>query len=230
MYPKLRFTTFADMNPTLIYCYDAYCGWCYGFSKVITHIDTLYSKHMAIEVLSGGMILPASPIHISATAAYIQKAYPQVEKTTGVTFGPDFLWHINNPEESDWFPNSEKPAIAMCIFKDWYPEKQVAFAADLQYALHFEGRDLTDNAAYLHLISKYNLNEVDFFEKLASDAYKQKARYEFQLCKQLQVTGFPCLLLQTSEQKFFLIANGYTPIEEVVKRINATLLSLTSPN
>ena len=166
-------------NPVLFYCYDAYCGWCYGFSDVMKQVDAQFSKYMPIEVLSGGMILPEKPVHIGATAAYIESAYRTVEEHTGVKFGDDYLWHINNPDDSDWYPNSEKPAIALCILKEYYPEKQVSFAADMQYALHFEGRDLTDNESYRHLVEKYGINEEAFFTKLESDEYKEKAYYEF---------------------------------------------------
>jgi len=101
----------------LVYCYDAYCGWCYGFSVVMKRIAEEYKETIAVEVLSGGMILPEEPIHISATATYIQKAYPRVEELTGISFGKDYLWHIENPDKSDWFPHSEKPSIALSIFK-----------------------------------------------------------------------------------------------------------------
>ncbi|MFX5956882.1 hypothetical protein ABTF01_21030, partial [Acinetobacter baumannii] len=83
--------------------------------------------------------------------------------------------HINNPELSDWYPNSEKPAIALCIFKEIYPDKQVQFAGDLQYALHFEGRDLTDNESYRHLLEKYSIQPEMFYEKLSSELYKEQA-------------------------------------------------------
>lgn len=61
------------MAPILIYCYDAYCGWCYGFSPVMKKIFEEYSGTMTFEVLSGGMVLPEKPVHIAASAGYIQK-------------------------------------------------------------------------------------------------------------------------------------------------------------
>lgn len=209
--------------PTLIYCYDAYCGWCYGFSQVMKKINSEFKNKLEIEVLSGGMILPEEPVHISATAGYIAKAYKIAEELTGVKFGEDYLWHINHPDISDWYPNSEKPAIALCIFKEYYPEQQVSFAADLQYALHYEGRDLTDNEAYHHLLEKYNLPDEIFFEKLKDPSYKEMAYYEFALCKQLQVTAFPAVLLQISETKFYLAARGYTNYETLLQRIQNML-------
>ncbi len=154
-------------------------------------IATLYADRFHFEVLSGGMILPDSPRPISAMAKYIKGAYKSVEELTGIKFGEDYLWHIFNAGQSDWFPNSEKPAIALCIFKEIHPDLQVFFAADLQYALHFEGRDLCDNEAYRHLLEKYGIDTDFFYKKLASEEYKEKAWYEFALCKQLQVTGYP---------------------------------------
>jgi putative protein-disulfide isomerase len=211
------------MKPVLIYCYDAYCGWCYGFSAVMKKLNAEYASSMEIEVLSGGMVLPEKPVHISATAGYIQQAYKTVEAYSGIEFGSDYLWHINNPDLSDWFPNSEKPAIAMCVFKEYYPDRQVEFAADLQIALHYEGRDLTDDAAYEHLLEKYSIQPEAFYSKLKSEEYKEKAHYEFALCKQLKATGFPYLLIQTSETKFHLVARGYTSFEDLKTRIDAVL-------
>ena len=216
------------MKPILFYCYDAYCGWCYGFSPVIKKLTENYSDRVEFEVLSGGMIVPEQPVPISATAHFIDKAYPTVEELTGIKFGTDFLWHIKHPELSDWFPNSEMAAIAMCIFKELYPHRQVEFAADLQYALNFEGRDLTDKEAYRHLLEKYSINEEAFYEKLNSDVFKEQAHYEFQLCKQLQVTGFPCVLIQIAETKFHLLARGYTNYEDLSTRLEAVLKEINA--
>lgn len=215
------------MKTVLIYCYDAYCGWCYGFSPVIKEIFSVYKHLINFEVLSGGMILPDRPVHISATASYIQKAYSQVETITGIKFGQDYLWHVNNPDKSDWYPNSEKPAIAMCIFKDYFADRQVNFATDLQYALHWEGRDLDDDEAYRHLLLQYNIPSGEFYDKLHSDDYKEKAYYEFALVKQLQVTGYPCVFIQASDSKFFLAARGYTHFDDLKKRIENILKEIT---
>ena len=198
------------MKGMLYYCYDAYCGWCYGFSAVMNEVAVEYADRFETEVLSGGMIITNKPRHISVTAGYIQKAYKTVEEGTGVTFGEDYLWHIFNPDKSDWFPSSLKPAVALCIFKEYFPHLQIQFTSDLQYSLHYEGRDLCDDEAYRHLLAKYQLPEEDFFKKLRSEEYNQKAQTEFALVKQLQVTGYPTVLFQVNKTKFYLLTRGYT--------------------
>lgn len=209
--------------PTFIYCYDAYCGWCYGFSEVIKKVYSEYKTRLNFEVISGGMVLPEQPVSIAATAKYIESAYPKVEEITGIKFGEDYLWHIKHPDISDWFPNSEKPAIALCVFKDYYPDQQVSFAADLQYALHFEGRDLTDDESYKLLLEKYNIPEEAFYEKLYDEEYKKQAYSEFDFCRQLKVTAFPAVFVQLNETKFYMVARGYTDFETLNERIQNVL-------
>lgn len=214
-------------KPTIIYCYDAYCGWCYGFSKVMTSLYEEYKDRFDFEVLSGGMIPKESAQHIGVMASYIDGAYLRVEEMTGVKFGEDYLWHIKNPDKSDWFPHSEKPAIALAIYRDYHPDDAVLFAADLQYALHYEGRDLTDDEAYRHLLEKYNIPAEEFYEKLHSEVYLDKARHDFSLVKQLQVTGFPAVLLQVDELKFYLLGRGYTDHDTMKQRFDQVIRELS---
>jgi putative protein-disulfide isomerase len=211
------------MTPILFYCYDAYCGWCFGFSPVMSSIAATYRNRMQFEVLSGGMILPERPTPIGITAGYIQQAYRQVESRTGVKFGTDFLWHIFNPDKSDWFPNSEKPAIALCVFKEFRPDLQLEFATALQRALHVEGRDLVDDESYRHMLAMFAVPELDFYRKLHSEEYRNRAYEEFALVKRLGITGFPTLLLQRDASRLYVVAQGYTQAEQVEEQIEKTL-------
>ena len=111
----------------------------------------------------------------------------------------------------------------MVIFKEYYLERSIEFACDLQTALHAEGRDLTDNEAYRHLLEKYKIDATEFYKKLGEESYKEKAYYEFALVKQLQVNGFPTVFIQTGEQKFIMVARGYTDYENLEERIREVL-------
>lgn len=214
--------------PTLIYCYDAYCGWCYGFSPIIKKIATEYNNKLDVEVLSGGMMVGEQVMPIEKIGPYIASSYLRVEELTGIKFGEDFLWHCKNPGESDWVMNSEKPAIALCIIKEHSPKRQLEFAGDLQYALNYEGRDLDDDEAYRHLLDKYKIQADVFYTKLKSEEYKEMAYYEFSLMKQLQVNGYPTVFIQTGELKFVMIARGYTDYETVKNRVDNVLNEMDS--
>ncbi len=69
-----------------------------------------------------------------------------------------------------------------------------------------------------------------FYEKLKSEAYKEKAHYEFALCKQLQVTGFPMVFIQANETKFYLVAKGYTSFDNIDDRIQNVIKEIAQNN
>jgi putative protein-disulfide isomerase len=62
----------------------------------------------------------------------------------------------------------------MAVFRDYFPDDTIVFAADLQKSLHLEGRDLTDNEAYRHLLIKYGIPEDEFYTKLTVQNTKRK--------------------------------------------------------
>ncbi|MFN5054992.1 MAG: DsbA family protein [Bacteroidota bacterium] len=211
------------MRPRIIYCYDAYCGWCYGFSPVIKELWIRHRNRFEFETISGGMIPAESAKHISHIAGFIQGAYKNVEELSGIQFGEDYLWHIFNPDKSDWFPCSEMPAIAMAVFREYHPDRTIEFAADLQYGLHYEGRDLTDREAYRHLTVKYEIPTAAFYEKLKAAQYKEAAQYDFALTQQLKVNGFPTVFMQVSDAKLYMITRGFTALDAMEERIDKIL-------
>jgi putative protein-disulfide isomerase len=102
----------------------------------------------------------------------------------------------------------------------------VQIASDIQYALFQEGRDLTDKEAYRHLLHQYNIEEKLFYERLKNPAYKEEAFEEFNLSKQLKVTGYPQLLCQLSASKYQLVASGYTDENSIANRLQQILKTI----
>ena len=222
--------TFFMMQPVIFYCFDAYCSWCFGFTTVLKSLNEALGKDILFEVLPGGMILPKTPKHISTIAEFLLKTSVDVTNATGVSFGEDYLWHIRNPDESDWYPSSEKPSIALTVFKEYHPEKQIDFAIDMQYALFVEGRDLCDDEAYRHLLFKYKIPPQGFFERMRNVKFKEKVFSDFETVKKLHVSGYPCLLLQESEARLYVVSNGYADYDSIMLNINTVLNQIKSNN
>ena len=211
---------------SIIYVYDALCGWCYGFSPVIKKVFEKYQTQFNFEVISGGMILGEREGPIGEVAAYIKDAYKTVENTTGVKFGEIFVNEVL--EDGKLYFSSEKPSIALSVFKTIYPQKAIPFAHDLQSAIYYDGLDLSKDESYIVLAEKYQINGHEFIEKLNAEEFKQAAYYDFALAKQLQVTGYPAVLIKTGESNFYMIAKGYTDLESIELRIQNVLKETTS--
>ncbi len=203
------------MKPIIYYAYDALCGWCYGFSPVIKKVFEQYRSQINFEVLSGGMITGERVGEIKKMAPYILNAYKRVEELSGVTFGEGFLDVI---KEGSTVFSSEKPGIAMTIFKEYQPENSILFAHDLQYALNYYGYDLNKIDSYLPLIEKYGFNKNEFLIKMNSEKYKTKTYAEFKLVSEMGISGFPTTFIKKDE-KYFVLARGFQNFEIIDENI-----------
>ena len=211
----------------IIYVYDAHCSWCFAFSTVMQQIQQKYQSDFDFEVISGGMV-------IGDDIGELAKRYPpemllgvygRIHEMTGTVFSKEYLAKVKTGEV---YINSEIPAIALSIFKEKDSERAVDFAHSIQEQLFSKAKSVNDDAIYSTLAEEYGLDGNDFLSKMKDEKYEEAARYDFALSKQLQVTGYPQVLVQTEESKFYLIAKGYTPfkdldgrVEDIIKHLQA---------
>jgi putative protein-disulfide isomerase len=203
-------------KPRIVYIYDALCGWCYGFSPVIRELHTHYQDQFDFEVLSGGMILGERAGAIGKVASYISRAYKQVEEVTGVAFGEGFLKGVLEPGTA--YFSSEKPGIAMTVFKQVAPEHSLAFAHDLQQAIYFEGCDLNAPETYADLVAIYNIDPQAFVNTMQSEEAIERTYDEFQFVGEMGIGGFPTVLV-VSGTEGYVLSRGYQPYEEIEKSL-----------
>jgi putative protein-disulfide isomerase len=223
------------MQPTLLYIQDALCGWCYGFSPVVQKLYDEYKGRIEFDVLSGGMIPPEHAQPVKVKAAYVAEAYKTVEQYTGVKFGEAYLHHYLHPEESSWKEESLTPATALSLLKAAQPistdggkgGNAIAFSRAIQDLHMQEGKDLSDPQTYRSLASSNNLDPEEFMGRLKEEEWQEEARYEFAIVKQLGITGFPAIVLQTAPDKFYMLAKGYTPHEDLKVRVDRVLAEIT---
>jgi putative protein-disulfide isomerase len=199
----------------LIYVYDALCGWCYGFTPVVIQLREQHPD-WEFEVLSGGMILGDNRRPWSSMQAYIMQAHKNVEEMTGAKFGDPFLYTLLASSEK---MDSEKPAIALTVFKQYQQEKALDFAHDMQVALNFEGQNLSNDDTYRPLIAKYGLPVEEFLQKMKEEPNRYETQQEFQLVQNWGITGFPAAIFDTGEQ-LYLCAKGFTPLDRLQQTID----------
>ena len=194
-------------KPKIIYVYDALCGWCYGFSNVITQLEEKYNHIFEFEVISGGMVRGERIGSISSIAPYIKKAYKDVEQRSGVKFGEKFI--NETLEDESVIMSSIKPAIALSIIKEKYPERAVKAAAAIQKTFYLEGLGLDILENYKKLAMLADMSESEFINKMQEEKYLGLAEQDFYASHQLGVSGFPTLLLEVNG-KNYVLSRGFT--------------------
>ena len=197
----------------LTYYYDALCGWCYGFSPVMSKLKEKYGDQLEVEVISGGLFLGNRSGYINDVAPHIKAgAYKTVEDRTGVKFGAPFLEGLFG--EGKTTLNSLPPSIALCIVKEHLPEKELVFAEMLLHAVYFEGFDPVDIQGYGKYAEKIGFDKDEFNSKMQNSKYESLALKEFEKFQASEFRGMPALVLQTAG-KPVLLSNGYTSFEKL---------------
>lgn len=203
---------------TLYYVYDALCGWCYGFSPVIRQLEERFvGPDLKLEVISGGMIDESRAQPIGHMADYILQSLPRLETMTGVSFSEAYKQVLR---EGSRVYASLWPSRALTAWKQLFPERQREFATALQNAI-FVDADPTDNMAMYPLIaSRLGADAEQYHEMLNSESIHYSTQVEFQFTQELGITGFPALI-GLKAGKFYLLARGYTPYEQLAETMQA---------
>ena len=196
----------------ILYVYDALCGWCYGFSDVISRFHEKYNSSLDFEVISGGMVVGGRVGEIGKVASYISSAYKDVERISGVKFGSKFL--DSTLKDGKTIFTSTPPAIAMSIFKEINKNKQVQFACELQKAIYFEGLAPKNLETYVHVVSIFGIDAQSFVLKMKNQRYKLLAEKDFRLTATLGLSGFPSVLLKL-DGTYFIIGTGYLSFNQL---------------
>lgn len=203
-------------QPTIVYFYDALCGWCYGFSPVISQLQKNYSERIKFEVISGGMITGDRQGPIGEVAPYIKTAYKTVEDHTGVEFGEGFLKGVLEPGTA--YFSSIKPSIALTVFKQLRPNEAVSFASALQKAIYYDGIQPDKFEEYKVIAESFGLPGQDFVERMKAPSALEATQKEFALSSSAGVRGFPTVVFIQGE-KATLLSNGYQTYKELEKNL-----------
>ena len=192
----------------VVYVYDALCGWCYGFSLVMSQFKEKYKDSLAFEVVSGGMITGNRIGSIGEVASYISWAYKDVEKATNVKFGNDFL--NKTLKDGNAVFTSIPTAIALSVFKKIQQENSVEFASALQKAIYYDGMEPENYSAYGKIAAEFGLDSIDFVLQMKDTINVQNAANDFKKSNDLGVSGFPTVFIEV-DGVYHKIASGYVP-------------------
>jgi putative protein-disulfide isomerase len=200
------------MKTTLIYVYDALCGWCYGFSNTLLQFAQNHQAELNTTVLSGGMVIGDRVGPIGEKAPYIKTAYKDVEERTGVRFGQPFLDDVLN--EGKTIFDSVPPGIAMTVFKSKSPDHHLEFAADLQKGVYHDGKAPTEMSWYGEVAGKYGLDVANFISDMEEDRFRDQTFKEFKQVQEWGINGFPTVVLY-GNNKAIAIARGATSAQNL---------------
>jgi putative protein-disulfide isomerase len=205
-------------KPEILYVFDPLCGWCYGFSSVITRLKTELNSDVDFLVLSGGMVRDAGPI--GEMANYIKTAYKVVEDTTGVKFGDKFLNEILENGEAIF--SSVPPAKALAVLRIHKPAECIEIAARLQKAIYHDGIEVDDYSAYAQIAIEFGMEPDEFLLQVKSAEIAEIVENEFKMVAGLGVNGYPSVVLRKGNETQ-LLSRGYKDYDSLYKVVKESI-------
>lgn len=200
---------------SLVYVWDAYCGWCHGFSE---SLKALHKNHpeLPLEVLSGGLFTGAKKLPI-ASYPHIPEANNRIHQLTGAEFGETYQALL---EDGTFLLDSEAAARGLAALRFFAPEKVYYLASAMQRAFYVEGKNLSDPEVYKEIAIANNLDPEKVLARFESEEVTEEVKEEFAKVQGLQVQSYPTLLLQKGDE-YVTIGGGalnYDKLEERLKK------------
>ena len=203
---------------TVAYIFDAYCGWCWGFSKRMSEFEMANRDRVAFTTISGGLFTGARVGPISHLT-HVPQANEKITRLTGAEFGEGFKKIL---EEGSFEMNSSHAGAATAALRAQAPERAVHWAHQLQEAFYMHGRSLSEPSTVSLIASAHGLDERKVLKSLADGSAQSLAEADFALARSLGVSSYPTLLFIDGNNAHQLPATG-TPLATLNSKLDALL-------
>ena len=212
----------------ITYYYDAFCGWCYGFSKPFQEFKKNHADDIHFEVISGGLFLGNRVGKINDIAPYVKNgAFRSVEEVSGVNFGQAFVNKLET-EDNIWL-DSTLPAIALSIIKENAPNKALDFAELLLKTINYDAKDVRDIGSYKNAVLAIEYDFELFKTQIKEDKYLNLAKRDFETFAKSGISGMPCLVIQGGGKRAYL-SNGFTSYKDLESRLKIFREQISNPS
>ncbi|MGG7445069.1 DsbA family protein [Kosakonia oryzendophytica] len=209
---------FTFPEQAVIYVMDAYCGWCWGFSKRMAEFEAANRHRIAFTVISGGLFLDDRAVPLSSYP-YIPQANERIASLTGAEFGTGYKTLLDKGEA---VMDSLAAAEGLAVLRSLSPERAVHWAHELQAAFYGQGLSLSDPATITGIAKAHGFDDAAVLSALQDGSAMAQARQDFAIARQLGVTSYPTLLYINDGVLHPLPATG-TPLDVLNQTLDALM-------
>ncbi|WP_315122047.1 DsbA family protein [uncultured Clostridium sp.] len=208
------------METKIYYVMDTMCGWCYGFSDVITKIQEKYKGIYDFNVLPGGMwVGDNAKIMNNSLGDYIKNHNKRIEELTGRRFGEGFNKNIleNTSVVLDSLPGAKAVVLIQRLKKD----AAFSFLKKIQEAFFIEGKDTNSLETYIEIAEGFGIAREEFEREFLSEALTEETFEYFNMAASMRVMSFPTVIVAKGDEGK-IISQGYSSFEELDKILSSS--------
>lgn len=192
-------------EPGLIYVFDGYCPWSYGFAQTMVDVAAAHPE-LPVEVLCGGLYVGSARVPIRLLGN-LPATNRRIEELTGAWFGDGYQ---RRTADGTFVMNSTAAARGFAALRRAAPERAVELAAAVQEAFFVEGRSLADPETHRGIAREYGLDEVAVVAGFDHAWSLRAAEADFARVRRMGVTAFPTLYAVTGGAMVPVMAGAAT--------------------
>lgn len=178
----------------ITYIFDAYCGWCYGFSEAINELAT--DPEVEVRVVHGSLFGDESTVRLG-DFPHIPGANAQIVQLTGAVFGEPYQALL---ADGSMVMNSDDAARGLAALKlVGGEERGLEFATAMHTAFYQQGKSLSESATYAGIAEELGLEPQAAVSAFASEDAAALARKDQAWIAGLGVQSYPTPLLETAQ-------------------------------
>ena len=197
------------MNPPILwYVADPMCSWCWGFAPVIDALRATCRDRVRPALVLGGL-RPGTTEALTADAREtILHHWHAVHARTGQPF------RFEGALPEGFVYDTEPACRAVAVAGELEPARVFDLFQTIQRAFYAEGRDVTQRTTLTDLATGLGIDADAFARAFDSARARARTAAHFRQARLAGVTGFPTLILQTSD-RLHTVSHGCLPLDTV---------------
>jgi putative protein-disulfide isomerase len=201
----------------MIYVFDAYCAWSYGFAQTMVDIAAQHPE-FEVEVVSGGLYVGQGRVPIRQLRD-VRATNRRISDMTGVWFGDGYE---RLTADGSFVMNSVAAARGFAALRRAAPDRAVELAAALHEAFFVDGLSLAEPSTHKRVALAYGLDADAVVAGFDHPWSLEVAQADFARARELGIRAFPTLL-QPAGDRLVPVMVGAATAQRVEDRITALL-------
>ena len=180
----------SNTPPTLYYCYDPMCSWCWAFKPTWEKVRAVINDKVNCRYLLGGLAPDNDQPMGLETQNYIQTNWEKIQQVVpNAEFNFDF-WRLCEPRRSTYVA-----CRAVICARKQQPRVEEFYIEAIQHAYYLEAKNPSNDDVLIDIAKKLGLGARQFSEDLHSVETQSVLDKEIALSQSLGMTSFPSLKL-----------------------------------
>lgn len=208
----------------LVYVVDPMCSWCYAFTGPIHKAVETFGSRFSLRLIMGGLRpFEHAEILTPQLANFLDHHWRQIEQVSGQPFNYNLLKRIGLRYDTG-------PACrAVVTMRRLRPNLAFDYLTALQHHLFNVDADPSDIMALAGVAKDFALSASEFSHEYEKDEILNETYADFNEARQLQVQGFPCVLLRRGSEPYMVVTKGYVAQDELIRRLEQAMAVLNLP-